>query len=112
MSWCLVVSLKKWQQLLGLQGHVFKAEHINQSLSMCSSNPSSQKEGKKGIFLVLFAGFIFLSKIIWHLIHYLPTGISSKVMEVSLQQNKVGHTAGTMYTAFLPMTHLLSCHFD
>lgn len=49
-SWCLVISLKKWQQLLGLQGHVFKAQHINQSSSMSGLNPTSQKQGKKGVF--------------------------------------------------------------
>lgn len=52
---------------------------------MRGSNPTSQKEGKKKNFLVLSAGFIFLSKIIWDLIHYLPTEISSNVKEVSLQ---------------------------
>lgn len=44
------MSLKKWQELLGLQGHVFKVQHINQSSSMRGSNPLSQKEGNKGLF--------------------------------------------------------------
>lgn len=90
---------------------------------MHGSNPTSQKEGKKRNFLVLSAGFIFLYKTIWDLIHYLPTGISSKVKEVTLQWYKVGHTADTTFavaahslaplrTTFLPMPRWLPGHFD
>lgn len=81
-SWCLVMSLKTWQEVLGLQGHVFKVQHINQSSSMWGSNLSSQKEGNEGLFWCSLQGLFSYKNYLGF--HYLPTGISSKDREVSL----------------------------
>lgn len=103
-SWCLAISLKKWQLLMGLQGHVFKAQHIHQSSSVRGSNPTSQREGKKGIFWYSLQGLFSFQKLfgIWFIIF--PLGFLARL------RNCPCRTADTIFTVAMPWW--LSRSFD
>lgn len=81
---------------MGLQGHVFKAQQIHQSSSVHGSNPTSQREGKKGIFWYSLQSLFSFQKLlgIWFIIF--PLGFLARL------RNCPCCTADTIFTVAMP----------